>query len=167
MHQDKNNNLHPYHTRHTSLESESSNAPVSIFVWRVFFYCFYWPCSRVFRCSIYLQIVLKLTNRSDLFLLGDSSSLRLNTWHRNRQRCQTAPASLPWLMTLSTFSILKSDLLLSVSSVYHQCVTAVSSLSYLCDTQQMECERVWMFVCACACMTLASVFSLKPCCISK
>lgn len=158
--------------------SQTSNTPVSVFVcaplariqvrsfmWLFFYFCCL--CSCVFCRSIYIQIVLQLTNRSGFFLLSDFLRLRLNTWHSNTQRCQTPPASLPWLMTLSTFNILKSDLCLSMSSVYYQCVTAVSSPSYFCDTQQMECECVWMFVCVCGCMTLASESSLQPCCISR
>lgn len=166
MHHDKTNNLHPYRTHiilHWSLKPATLLCLyLYVLLWRVLFYCFYWPCSRVCRCSIHLQIVLKLTNRSDLFLLGDFLSLRLNTWHRNRQRCQTAPASLPWLMTLSTFGILKSLAVCvpCLSSVCHRSQFPIIPLWHATD-------GMWACVNVCACMTLASEFSLKPCCISK
>lgn len=134
-----------------------------VFRWAVFSDCFcvfVGFCSCVFCLSIYIQIVLLLTNRSGFFLLSDFLRLRFNTWLSNTQGCPTPPASLPWLMALSTFNILKSDLCLSLYSVYYQCVTTVRSLSYF-----MTHNRWNVSVCECLCvLVLAWVWQVNPAC---
>lgn len=57
---------------------------------------------------------------------------------------------LPWLMTSSTFQ----DIKISPLSVCYQYVTTVDS--FFSDTKQMDGGCVWIFVCACTCMNLAS-----------
>lgn len=110
----------------------------------------------LYRC-IDITTVLKLTAKQVCLLHTRWVS---KTWHSSIQRCRTPPASLLWLMTSSTFNILKSDICLFVISVSPQSVPHHTVLTH-------SRWNVGVPGCLCVCMTLASGSSSQPYCISR
>lgn len=98
-------------------------------------------------------------------------ALRLITWHGRPRRCPMPPVSPPWWMTLSTSSILKSDLCPSPLSVCYRCVTKVGFPRHtgvtrnrwnVCENVCVRVARVWVLV-----WLWQRESSPQPCCISR